>query len=66
MGSVPSENSSTRQSLKDAIDKLTNEQMTVLRSAAYMGLTPEQTRECEERRSKISELMKQFFELHNL
>jgi hypothetical protein len=45
--------------LKVEIDVLADEQAEALRSATYIGMSPQQDKECDDRRSRILSLMKE-------
>ncbi len=45
--------------LKKEIDRLTQEQAEVLRTATYIGMTPDESREYDKRRNHILTLIKE-------
>jgi hypothetical protein len=59
----PSDTVSALQRLKQKIQVLTDEQSKALKSATYLGITPDQARQYDERRNEITELMQEFLRL---
>jgi hypothetical protein len=59
----PSDTVSALQRLKQKIQVLTEEQSKALKSATYLGITPDQARQYDERRNEITELMQEFLQL---
>jgi hypothetical protein len=49
--------------LKRQIEQLTLEQTDALKSATYVGMTPEEARQHDERREKITQLTQQLRQL---
>jgi hypothetical protein len=47
------------QQLKREIDRLTQVQADALKSATFIGMTPDEAKEYDERRQKIRELVKE-------
>jgi hypothetical protein len=47
------------QQLKREIDRLTQVQADALKSATFIGMTPDEAKEYDERRQKITELVKE-------
>ena len=45
--------------LKQEIDRLTEQQAKALQAAIYLGMTPDQAKEYDERRKQITELISQ-------
>ena len=45
--------------LKQEIDRLTEQQAKALQAAIYLGMTPDQAKEYEQRRKEITELISQ-------
>ena len=63
MPTDPSDTVSALQRLKQKIQVLTEEQSKALKSATYLGITPDQARQYDERRNEITELMQEFLQL---
>ena len=63
MPTDPSDTVSALQRLKQKIQVLTDEQSKALKSATYLGITPDQARQYDERRNEITELMQEFLRL---
>jgi len=59
----PSDTVSALQRLKQKIQVLTEEQSKALKSATYLGITPDQAKQEDERRKEITELMQEFLRL---
>jgi len=59
----PSDAVSALQHLKQKIQLLTEEQSKALKSATYLGITPDQAKQYDERRKEITELMQEFLRL---
>ncbi len=55
----PSEHLATVHNLKEEIDRLTEEQTEAMKSATFIGLTTDEAKEYEDRRSKILQLVDQ-------
>jgi hypothetical protein len=49
--------------LKQKIQELTEEQSKPLKSATYLGMTPDEAKQDDERRKEITELMQEFLRL---
>ena len=59
----PSDTVSALQRLKQKFQVLTEEQSKALKSATYLGITPDQAKQDDERRKEITELMQEFLRL---
>jgi uncharacterized protein YeaC (DUF1315 family) len=55
----PSDTVSAVHQLKQEIDTLTEEQAQALRTAVYVGMTPEEAREYDERRQRITQMVQE-------
>jgi hypothetical protein len=53
--SKPSDTLGAVQRLKEEIDNLTEQQSEALKMATYVGMTPDEATECDERRARIFE-----------
>lgn len=53
----PSNTAELVHRLKEEIDKLTEEQSNALESAVYVGMTPDEAKEYDERRARILKLI---------
>ena len=51
----PSQTSQTIHGLKHEIDKLTTKQTEALQRAVFVGMTPDEAREYDDRRTRISQ-----------
>jgi hypothetical protein len=49
--------------LKQQIDELAEQQMDALKMATYVGMTPEEAKEYDQRREKITALVEELSEL---
>lgn len=49
----------TVQQLKAEIERLSDEQSTALKTATFVGMTPDEAKEYDERRKKITRLMEE-------
>lgn len=63
MSAYPREAAAKIPHMKADIDRLFTEQAKALKSATYLGMTPEEAKQCDERRKKITHLMKKLFHL---
>lgn len=63
MFSLPLNPIETIERLKQEIEQLTREQTTALKSATYIGMTPEEAREHDQRRARITQLTQQLLQL---
>jgi hypothetical protein len=52
--------------LKQEFEKLSEEQLLALRSATYLGMTPQEAKTYDVRRRKITELVKRLSNLRTL
>jgi endo-1,4-beta-D-glucanase Y len=55
----PSDTVSAVHQLKQEIDTLTEKQADALRMAVYVGMTPDEAQEYDERRQRITDLVQQ-------
>ena len=51
--------------LKEKIDTLTEQQTSALHNAIYVGMTPDEAKEYDARRQKISQLIAELVNLQN-
>lgn len=57
--SEPSETVNAVHRLKQEIDRLTDDQSRALKQAIYVGMTPDEAKEYDARRTRITELVQQ-------
>jgi hypothetical protein len=55
----PSQTAEAAHRLKQEIDRLTEEQAKALKQAIYVGMTPEETKQYDQRRTRITKLLQQ-------
>ena len=49
--------------IKQELDILTEQQSKALQNAIYLGMTPDEDKQCEERRQRIAGLVRQLYEM---
>ncbi len=60
------DSSSTRDAvhrIKEELDTLVEQQSKALQNAIYLGITPDEDKQCDERRKRMSQLMQQLYDL---
>ena len=49
--------------IKEELDALVEQQSKALQNAIYLGMTPDEDKQCDQRRKKMTQLMQQLYDL---